>query len=77
MARWMCNYRPMDKLSAEILRTRVKMNSMRESLQNGKLNWFGHLERIEVSTWSVKCRILTASDSFPRGRPRENQEGPS
>ena len=34
--RWMCNVRPDDKISAEELRTRLKLNSMREYLQDGR-----------------------------------------
>ena len=54
----MCNIRPEDRISAEELRTRLKMKSMRECLQNKILQWFSYLERIEESTWSSKYRTV-------------------
>ena len=35
--RWTCNIRPGDKISAEKLRIRQKLNSMVECLQDGRL----------------------------------------
>ena len=55
MNKWLCNVRPEDRISAEELRTRVKLKSMRECLQGRRLQWFCHLETVE--------------ESFPRGRP--------
>ena len=62
--------RPEDRISAEELRTRLKLKSMRECLQNRRLQWFGHLETIE-SLWSSKCRTFKLRGSFSRGRPRK------
>ena len=45
MARWMFIVRPADRISAEELRTRLKLKSMRRYLQDTTLNWFGHLEK--------------------------------
>ena len=42
---WMCNVRLEDRISAEKLRTRLKLNSMREYLHDRRLQWFGHLEK--------------------------------
>ena len=36
------------------LRARLSLTSMRESLQNKKQGWFGHLERMKESAWSSK-----------------------
>ena len=35
------------------------------------MQWFGHLEAVEESAWSCKCRIFKASGSFHRRRPRK------
>ena len=45
MVGWMCNVRLEDRISAEKLRTRLKLNSMREYLHDRRLQWFGHLEK--------------------------------
>ena len=43
-------------------------NMRRECLQNRNLAWFGHLERMEESTWSTECRTFKVSNSLPRGQ---------
>ena len=43
----MDNVKPEDRISAENLRTRPKMNGMNKCLQDRKLQWFGHIERME------------------------------
>ena len=40
----MCNVRPEERTSAEEL-YRLKLKSMRERLQDRRLQWFGHLEK--------------------------------
>ena len=37
MVRWVYNVRPKDRISAEELRTRLKLNAMKECLQNNRL----------------------------------------
>ena len=37
----------LDKNDAWMVRTRLKLKSMRECLQERSLQWFGHLERME------------------------------
>ena len=53
MTRWMCNVKSEDKISAEELRTRLKLNMMRECLPDKRLPWLGHLE-IGENAWSIK-----------------------
>ena len=67
----MCYIRPEDKISAEELKIRLKLKSIRECLQDKRLQWFGHLERMEESAWSSKCKTFEVSGIFPRGRPRK------
>ena len=52
MARWICSVRSEYRISAEELRTKLKFNSMNECLQDKRLQWFGHLERLEENAWS-------------------------
>ena len=47
--------------------TRLKLNSMRECLQDRRLQRFGHLERMEENAWSNKCRTFRVSGSSFRG----------
>ena len=66
MIRWMCNVRPEDNISTEELKTRLKLNSMKECLLDRRLEWFGHTERMEKSAWSSKCRTSKVSSNFTR-----------
>ena len=49
---WMCDVKSEDRISTEELRTRPKLKSMRECLQDRRLQWFGHLETLEENAWS-------------------------
>ena len=69
MVRWMYNVRPEYRISGAELRTKLKLKSMRECLQDSKL-----LERMEESVWSSKCSIFRVSCDFPKGRPRKTRK---
>ena len=56
MVRWICSVRPDDRIFTVELKTRLKLKSMRERLQDRRLQWFEHIERIEESVWFSKCR---------------------
>ena len=60
-----------DKISTEEIKAKPKLKSMREYLQDRRLQWFGHLEKMDESVWSSKCRTFKVSCSFPRGRPKK------
>ena len=55
---WLSNNRPGDTISVEKLRTRLILNSMAEYLQDQRLQWLRHVEIIEDSAWSSKCRTF-------------------
>ena len=65
---WICNVGPQAGIFGEDFRTRLKLKSIREILQDRRLYWFGHLkvEGIEESTWLSKCRTFKVGSSFPR-----------
>ena len=43
-----------------------QMNAMREYLQNLRLPWFGHLERMEENAWSSTSRTFVVGDNFTK-----------
>ena len=69
--RWIYNISPEGRISADELTARLKLKSMRNCLQDRRLQWFGHLERMEKSAWSIKCRTFMVSGSFSIGQPRK------
>ena len=62
-------YKSGDKISSEELRNTLELNSMRECLQDRRLQWFGHLERMEEIVLSGKCRTFMISGTFLKGDP--------
>ena len=71
MVRWMCKVMAEDMIFADEPRTRLKLKSRREFLQDRREQWFGYLERMRDGTWSSKCRTFKFSGSFPRGQSRK------
>ena len=67
----MCKVRSEDRISAEKLRSRLKLKNMRECLHERRMQWFGQLKGVIESAWSSKCRTFKVSSSFPRGQPRK------
>ena len=63
MIRWVCNAKARNRISADELKTRVKSTGMKIYLQDRRLPWFGHLETVEESTWSIKCKTFTSKVS--------------
>lgn len=68
---WMCIVKPEGRISEKELRTRLTFKSMREWLQDRKLQWFDNLEIMEESGWSSNCRTFEVTSSSPRGRPKK------
>lgn len=60
-----------DKISVDQLRSSLKLKNIGECLKSRRLQWFAHLEKMEESAWSSKCRIFKISCSFLRRRPKE------
>ena len=54
MVRWMFRVRPKDRFLQRNLGLRPKLKSKGECLQDRRLQWFGHLGRMEGSGWSIK-----------------------
>ena len=71
IVRGMLGVRPEDRIYVEESRARLKLESLGECLQGERLQWFGHLERMEDSGFSSKCRTFKISGSFPRRWPRK------
>ena len=67
VVRWMCSVGPVDRISAEELRTRLKLNSMREYLQDMTLQWFGLLKKLKgmvdlVNVETSSLGVVTPED---------------
>ena len=49
----------------------LKLNSMRECLEDNRLRSFCHLQRMEVNVWSCRCRTFKADMCFSSHPPRD------
>ena len=56
MVRWVYNVKSEDKISVEELCIRLKLNSMKECLED-RLPWFGHLERMKEGNFGENCSV--------------------
>ena len=57
----MSNASPEDRISAGELRPRLKLKSIRQCLQDRRLEWFGCLEIMGENSWSIKHRTYKDS----------------
>lgn len=54
MIRWMCNVGVKDRLSSKELRKRLHLDSIGSCMQNRRLHWFGHVERMDKNAWASR-----------------------
>ena len=74
MIRWMCNVSLKDRLRSDELRGRLNLESIGRCVQNRRLRWFGHIERMDESAWVSRCRAVEVAGSVGRGRPKKTWE---
>ena len=67
MVEWKSNVRPENRISVENLRSKLKWSSVRECVQDRRLQWFRPIERMRKNAWSSNCRTFKVSGSFPGG----------
>ena len=61
MIQWMCNVSLKDRLRSDELRGRLNLESIGRCVQNRRLHWFGHIERMDKSFWVSRCRAVEVS----------------
>ena len=69
MLRWMCGVTLRDEVPTVELRRRLGIKVAVKDMRQGRLRWFGHVERKEVD-WMSACRNLEVAGRRDRGRPR-------
>jgi hypothetical protein len=71
MMRWMCGVTLKDRKTSEELRERLGIVSVSERVRQGRLRWFGHVERKDECDWVSACRDLSVAGAKGRGRSRK------
>src|SRR5664279_5384871 len=71
MIRWMCGVTLKDRNSSEELRERLGIVSVSDKVRQGRLRWFGYVERKDTYDWVSACRNIEVEGKRGRGRGRK------
>ena len=68
MTRWICQVKPEDQVSSDLILTRLGIRDIRDLLRTGRLRWLGHVER--SNSWIAGVRNITVEHRKAKGRPK-------
>ena len=71
MIRWMCGVTLKDRKASEELRQRLGIIGVCDRVREGRLRWFGHVERKDRGDWVSACRDMTVVGERGKGRGRK------
>src|SRR5206468_9923787 len=71
MVRWICGKTLKSKISSEEWRKRLGIESIQDVVRQGRLRWYGHVERKSDEYWVKKCLNLGVDGKVGRGRSRK------
>ena len=71
MIRWMCGVTLKDRKGSDELRQRLGIKSVCDRVREGRLRWFGHVERKDEGDWVSACRDMTVVGDRGKGRGRK------
>ena len=74
MIRWMAGVKLTDRTTTSQLLLKVGLSPIRDLMQQRRLRWYGHVERMEDDNWVKRCRSLSVEGKRERGRPRKTWE---
>jgi hypothetical protein len=71
MVRWMCGVSLKNRISSVELNKRMHVTGVTDVVRQGRLRWFGHLERKDKEDWVSACRELDVVGVRGRGRSKK------
>ena len=71
MIRWMCGLTLRNGKPSEEIRNTLGIVSVSDLVRQGRLRWFGHVERKDADNWVSACRNMAVSGERGRGRGRK------
>ena len=71
MIRWVCVVTLRNGKSSEEIRNRLGIVSVSDLVRQGRLRWFGHVERKDTDDWVSACRNMAVSGERGRGGGRK------
>ena len=70
MVRWICSTRLADRVPTAELRERLGIPSIEDLLSQGRLRWFGHVQRMHDDCWQKKMLTHVVEGKYV-GRPKK------
>ncbi|KAL6498126.1 hypothetical protein OROGR_028523 [Orobanche gracilis] len=75
MLRWMCGHTRKDRVSNEIIRTKVGVTCIENKMRENRLRWFGHIKRREMSAPVRRLERWQEEETMRgRGKPKETEK---
>jgi hypothetical protein len=71
MIRWMCGVTLKDRNSSVELRNKLGIMGVSDIVRQGRLRWFGHVERKDAGDWVSACRDMVVTGKRDRGRGKK------
>lgn len=72
MARWMCGVSLRDRIPNEEIMKRLGLEDVGNVIRRKRLQWFGHVVRMNDSCWTKRVQFLDVAGRRPAGRPRKS-----
>ena len=72
--RWMAGVKLVDRILIMDLLKRFNLQPIKNIMQQRRLRWYGHIERMSEENWVNRCRSLVVNRKRERGRPRKTCE---
>jgi len=70
MLRWMCGHTRLDRIRNDIIRDRLGMANISDKIREGRLRWFGHVKRRQMTAPVRSVETLIIEGKRGRGRPK-------
>ena len=71
MVRWMCGVSLKDRKCSVDLYSLLGVQSVAGVVRQGRLRWFGHVERKNGDDWVLACRKVEVTRARCKGRKRK------
>ena len=70
---WICGHRRLDKIRNEVIRSKIRVTSIKDKIREVRLHWFGHISRRHMDAPVRRCeRIERLEYKRGRGRPKKS-----
>ncbi|KAJ0495634.1 putative reverse transcriptase domain, DNA/RNA polymerase superfamily [Helianthus annuus] len=70
MLRWMCGHTSWDRIRSDVFKSRLGVASIVDKMREGRLRWFGHVRRRQLTATVRTVEALTVGGRRSSGRPK-------